>query len=132
MSKYDDIIHLKRPISKRKKMSLSQRAAQFSPFAALTGHDAAIKETARLTSERVELDEQEIKILNEQLIYLKDHLPCIIKVTYFVPDEFKDGGTYHTIENTLLKIDEVNNSLIFDHQLRLSIYDIIKIDFDLF
>lgn len=130
--KYNDIIHMSRPISKRKKMSLSQRAAQFSPFAALTGHDAAIKETARLTNERVELDEQEIKILNEKLFYLKEHLPYSIKVTYFIPDELKDGGMYHTIENTLLKIDEVNNLLIFDNHLRLSIYDIIKIDFDSF
>lgn len=129
--KYNDIIHMNRPISKRKKMPLSQRAAQFSPFAALTGHDDAIKETSRLTNERIELDEQEILKLNEKLFYLKQHLPCLIKVTYFIQDELKEGGTYQTIENTLLKIDEVNHLLIFDH-FKLSIYDIIKIEFDLF
>lgn len=128
MSKYNDIIHLQRPISKRKKMSLTQRAAQFSPFAALTGHDAAIKETARLTNERIELDEQKIKLLNEKIIYLKEYLPHMIKVTYFIPDEYKDGGSYETIISNLLKIDEFNNLLILDNQLKLSIYDIIEID----
>ena len=83
MSKYEDIIHLNRPLSKKKKMSLIQRAAQFSPFAALTGHNEAIKETARLTNERIELDEQEIILLNEKLQYLKEHLPYTIKITYF-------------------------------------------------
>lgn len=128
MNKYDDIIHLNRPISKKKKMSYSQRAAQFSPFAALVGHDAAIKETARLTNEKVELDEQEIKILNEKLIYLKEHCPLPIKVTYFIPDETKDGGSYETMISNLLKIDEFNDLLILENQLKLSIYDIIEID----
>ena len=93
MNKYEDIIHLNRPFSKKKKMSLSQRAAQFSPFAALIGHDEAIKETARLTSERIELDEQQIQTLNEKLCYIKEHNPILIKVTYFIPDNLKDGGS---------------------------------------
>ena len=82
--KYEDIIYLPHPTStKHPRMSLYDRAAQFSPFAALTGHSDAIKETARLTSERIELDEQEIIKLNEQIIYLKQHLPHLITVTYF-------------------------------------------------
>ena len=99
MSKYEDIIHLNRPLSKKKKMSLIQRAAQFSPFAALTGHNEAIKETARLTNERIEWDEEEIILLNEKLQYLKEHLPNTIKITYFINDLYKDGGSYQTIQS---------------------------------
>ena len=128
MSKYQDMIHLERPISKRKKMSLTQRAAQFSPFAALTGHDQAIKETARLTSQRIELDEHKISKINEILIDLRNQLPCIIKVTYFIPDEFKDGGTYNTIIDRLIKIDENNCLLLFENHLKINFYDIIDIN----
>lgn len=128
MSNYQDIIHLERPVSKKKKMSLTQRAAQFSPFAALVGHDSAIKETARFTEDKIELDEQKINQLNEKLIYLNKHLPCEIKITYFVPDQLKNGGSYHTIKSILLKIDEIDHLLILENKTKINIYDIIDIN----
>ena len=103
--KYSDIINKSRPVSYRhKKMSNYERAAQFSPFAALTGYDDAIVETARLTDSRIEPDEAAINILNEKFAILREMLnnktydvsdtSCKVTVTYFVQDELKEGGHY--------------------------------------
>ena len=116
--KYDDIIHLQRPVSgKHPPMSMADRAAQFSPFAALTGHGEAVKETARLTGTRVELDEYETEILRGKLQYLSncveswnaagrlaDERPAVA-ITYFVPDLLKEGGEYVTVSGPVKKID---------------------------
>ena len=96
---YDDIINLPHPVSKNHpQMPLRDRAAQFAPFAALTGHDAAIKETARLTDERLELSEEAIAQLNERINIIRNNIGIEqkISITYFIPDEKKAGGSYVT------------------------------------
>ena len=101
MENYDDIINLKRPVSKHPKMSLYQRSAQFAPFAALTGYEGQVKETARQTYKKIELDE-EIKLkldLKIQIIQEMLHNNPEIEITYYVPDKIKDGGKYETIKN---------------------------------
>ena len=95
MSEYDDIIHLPHHVSRiHPQMSMEDRAAQFSPFAALTGYDAAIVETARLTAQRVELDEYERQALNKKLQFISEHLNehPKVSITCFVPDARKEGG----------------------------------------
>ena len=127
---YDDIIHLPHHRSKKHApMPIIDRAAQFSPFAALTGHDAAIKETARLTDRKIELDEYEIAILDEKLQQIKEKLPMNpeITVTYFQPDVRKDGGEYRTISGKVKKMDEYAKSIIMENEIRLPIEDIIEL-----
>ena len=110
--KYDDIISLPHHVSKKHpQMSLHDRAAQFSPFAALTGHKAAINETARLTDEKQILSEDVIAKLNEQLNLIKENIGTnpIVTITYFVPDDKKSGGAYISYTGVVKKIDEVQS-----------------------
>ncbi|MCM1543174.1 MAG: YolD-like family protein [Blautia sp.] len=114
--KYDDIIDLPHPVSTRHpQMPLADRAAQFSPFAALTGHEAAIREAARLTDAFVELDEDRKRELDEQLQLLKEEesQEPEIEVTYFRPDLKKSGGSYVTVRGQVKKIDEYNRRIHF-------------------
>lgn len=113
---YDDIINLPHPVSKRHpQMSLANRAAQFSPFAALTGHEAAILETARLTESFIELDEDRKENLDRQLRIIMENLEkkpeC--EIIYFQPDGKKNGGSYATICGRIKKIDESERRIIF-------------------
>ncbi len=115
MNKYEDIINL--PYKKsatRSHMSIQDRAAQFAPFAALTGHDAAIKETARLTSSKIILDEYEIEQLNRKIIALKEkeNENPDISVTYFVPDLKKQGGEYITVSGSLKQIRDTEQTIV--------------------
>jgi len=110
MANYDDILHLSRPISQRHaKMPLSDRAAQFSPFAALTGYDGIIAETGRLTQRYVDLDENAIEELNKRLRTLAQRMDSrpTATVTYYQPDAHKDGGSYVTKTGTVKKLDTV-------------------------
>lgn len=94
---YEDIIHLSHPRStKHPPMSIHDRAAQFSPFAALTGHEDAIEETARRTDFQIELEEDEKERINERLQFMQEHLgeDLEVRITYFLPDEKKAGGRY--------------------------------------
>lgn len=130
MMKYDDIIDLPHHRSKKHaQMPLGDRAAQFSPFAALTGHEAAIKETARLTDRKIELDEYEIAALDEILQTIKEKLSenPEITVTYFEPDMRKDGGKYATVTGNVKKMDEYTKCLIMNNGIRIRIEDIIEI-----
>lgn len=104
-------------------MSQSNRAAQFAPFAALTGHDASIREAARLTDKKIELDDKSQEILNMKLNLLKEHLKerPEITVTYFVPDTKKDGGAYVEYSGTIRVIDEIENTLIFTDRTTIAI-----------
>ena len=100
---YEDIINLPHPVSKNHpQMSLRDRAAQFAPFAALTGHDAAIKEAVRLTDERLELSEEVIAQLNEKINIIRNNIGIEqnVSITYFVPDAKKAGGSYVTYSGT--------------------------------
>jgi hypothetical protein len=132
---YDDIIHLPHHVSTtRPHMSAIDRAAQFSPFAALTGYDAAIKETARLTDERIELDEYRKDILSDKLQIIadriKEHLE--IAITYFQPDEKKNGGTYVTAIGTVKKIDEYERIVVMMDSTTIPIDEIISIEGQIF
>lgn len=108
---YDDIINLPHPVSERHaRMSMHDRAAQFSPFAALTGYDAAVKETARLTDTRIELTEEERAILDAKLRKVIETKETVC-ITYFVPDERKNGGAYVRAVGQVKKIDSVNGTV---------------------
>ena len=132
---YDDIINLPHHVSTtRAHMSDINRAAQFSPFAALTGYDAAIKETGRLTDERVELDEYTKEHLNDRLQIIADQLKehPEISVTYFQPDEKKDGGAYVTASGTVKKIDIYERIVLMTDDTTIPIYEIISIEGQIF
>ena len=112
---YDDIINLPHHVSStRPQMSMIDRAAQFSPFAALTGYDAAIKETGRLTDERIEMDEESFKVLNIKFQILHDHMDEEPEVTfvYFKPDERKAGGAYLRQTGVVKKIQEFERQIV--------------------
>lgn len=130
-TKYDDIINLPHHVSAiRPHMPVSDRAAQFSPFAALTGHDAAIKETARLTEQRVELDENSKCILNEKLQMIAENLQkqSIVTITYFLPDDRKEGGAYVNVTGSVKKIDEYNRRIIMCDGTMISMNEIVYLD----
>ena len=112
---YTDILNLPHPTSKKHpRMTRTARAAQFAPFAALTGYNEAVKETARLTDEQLELDDTEKAQLNEKLQLLHQHLPrqLPITITFFIPDTKKAGGSYQTITGPVKKIQEYERRLI--------------------
>ena len=127
---YDDIISLPHPEPRtHPRMSLHDRAAQFSPFAALTGHSAAIAETGRLTDSRITLDESEMARVDAALQRLRELLPQepVASITYFVPDERKAGGSYQTITGTARRIDTVNGILLLTDRREVPIADIFDI-----
>ena len=127
---YDDIIALPHPEPRtHPRMSLHDRAAQFSPFAALTGHSAAIAETGRLTDSRVTLDESEMARVDAALQRLRELLPQApaVSITYFVPDERKAGGSYQTVTGTARRIDTVNGVLLLTDRCEVPIADIFDI-----
>ena len=133
--KYSSILNLPHHVSKnRPQMGMYQRAAQFAPFAALTGHNAAIDETARLTDTRVELSESECVSLNSRIALLRAHLyNCpIVSVTYFVPDSFKEGGSYTSHTGVIKRIDDFEQTLIFEDGNCVPIKEVIDIKSDLF
>ena len=115
MELYDDIINLPHHVSKsHAPMSMMNRAAQFAPFAALTGHSAAIEETARLTDEQQELAEEDSDALNQKMVYLREVINehPTITITYFEPDKKKAGGKYKSIEGQLKNIEDYNQSIV--------------------
>ena len=127
---YDDIIALPHPEPRtHPRMSLHDRAAQFSPFAALTGHSAAIAETGRLTDSRITLDESEMARVDAELQRLQELLPRrpTVSITYFVPDERKAGGSYQTITGKVKRIDTVNGVLLLTDRREIPIADIFDI-----
>ena len=133
--KYDDIIRLPHHISVRHPhMSMQDRAAQFSPFAALTGHEEAIKETERLTQDWRELDEDSKAILDEQLQMIKEKLSERPEVTftYFEPDERKQGGSYRIITGNVKKIDEYGHRILLEDGTALMVEYLRSMEGDLF
>ena len=127
---YDDIINLPHPVSKKHpQMPLRDRAAQFAPFAALTGHDAAIKETARLTDERLELSEEVIAQLNEKINIIRNNIGIEqnVSITYFIPDAKKAGGTYFVCSGVVKKVDEYAHAIIMTDQTVIPVEQISDI-----
>ena len=132
---YEDIINLPHHVSPaRPRMSMSDRAAQFSPFAALSGFEDAIHETARLTGRKIELDENAKAILDEKLRLLaetiEDHPRAAI--TYFLPDKKKSGGEYITAAGNVKKIDSAQREVVMLDGTRIPVDDILDIAGDLF
>ena len=121
---YEDIIDMPHHVSKRHpQMSMYNRAAQFASFAALTGHDSAVKETARLTDSEIELSESEADVLNRKLDYvLKNINECVpVEIVYFEPDKKKDGGYYKTKAGVVKKADLVTGVLELNDGSRILI-----------
>lgn len=112
-------------------MSIEDRAAQFSPFAAVVGYDDAVEETARYTDSMVELSEDEIVLLNGALAKLRESIDKKpqIRVTYFVPDAKKDGGEYVSKTGIVKRIDEYENVLIFTDGDKVAVSSVIKVEF---
>lgn len=132
---YDDIIGMPHHQSAtRVHMSNHDRAAQFAPFAALTGYDTSIKETARLTEEKIDLDESEKEVLNEKLQIIRDNTDtdAEVTITYFLPDEKKAGGTYVSYTGCVKKIDEYARTLIMADKTIIPVEQIIGIESELF
>lgn len=132
---YEDIINLPRYEPKNHvRMPLESRAAQFAPFAALTGYEDAVKETARLTDKRIEIDEELKIILNDKLQVLIGYVKNNprVTVTYFVKDKNKEGGKYITIDGNIKKIDIDKNLIILLDKTIISIDDVINITGDIF
>lgn len=128
---YNEIERLSRPqYDDFPPMSMSDRAAQFSPFAALVGYDAAVDETARLTDSRAELSEDEIEALNEGLNRLLDMLgeQPVVRVTYFIPDERKSGGRYADKVGTVRIYDSYFNELVFTDDVRIAVADMYAVE----
>ena len=135
MDNYDDIINLPRHVSKKHpRMSAEERAAQFSPFAALTGYGDAVKEAARLTDERIELDEESKALIDARLRIIAEHIKerPAVSITYFKPDEKKSGGKYVTHVGAVRRIDEYALAVITVDKTAIPIEDIAAIDGEIF
>lgn len=133
--KYTHIIDLPHHVSKvRPQMTMYQRAAQFAPFAALTGHSAAISETARLTDKKIELSDNECELLNQKIMLLLAHLNehPYVSITYFIPDTHKEGDRYATHTGTIRSWEEYEQRLTFDDGVQLKANVIIDIKGELF
>jgi hypothetical protein len=129
---YDDIIHLPHHVSQNHpQMPLRDRAAQFAPFAALTGYEAAVGETARQTTERRELDAQEVAGLNRRLTDLAARLKDRPKVTieYFVPDERKAGGAYVSVTGAVRNISISERLLVMENGTAIPMDDIVTVKY---
>lgn len=129
MGKYDDMINLPRPEPVRARMDELSRAAQFAPFAALTGYDEAVGETARLVDEKIELSEDERAYLDEQTKKIREIPEREIAVTYFIADKRKSGGAYLTARGFVKKIDEIERVLVLTSGEEIPLDDIFDIDF---
>ena len=135
MGAYDSIINLPHHVSTtRPKMSLLDRAAQFAPFSALNGYDDAVKETARLTDGEAVLDDGQIAWLNERLMILSENTPTDtdVEITYFIPDEKKDGGKYLTVAGNVKKILEFEGLVIMKSGEKIPVGRITSIEGELF
>lgn len=136
---YEDIVGIERHISKNHpEIPVSDRAARFSPFAAISGYEDMVKEAARVTEKRIELDENAIELLNEKLqmiLEFIDEKPSV-SVTYFEPDKKKEGGSYLTAAGRVIMIDDYSRTLVLQmseqEQRKIVIDDIYDITGDLF
>ena len=133
-NRYDEIINLPHHVSKtRPQMPMSDRAAQFAPFAALTGYDSAIKETGRLTDERIELDEEALTALDMKYQLLMDAFDDApeVTITYFQPDERKAGGKYVSAVGAVKKIDDFERRITMQDGAKIPMDDVLSIEGEL-
>lgn len=132
---YEDIINLEHHTSKKHpNMSITDRAAQFSPFAALTGHEEALKETERLTDYKIELEDELKDRLDEKIKIIIDKIEQKpeITITYYIPDEKKSGGKYAEETGCIVKIDSINGNIYMDNGKKIKVEDIIDLDSNIF
>ncbi len=128
--KYADIIHLPHHVSStRPRMSIEERGAQFSPFAALTGYDGAVKETARLTDARMELTEGAKEELNATLCFALEQR-CPVSITYFVQDERKEGGRYETLSGRIKRADRNRGVILMESGDAVPLEDVCEIEIE--
>lgn len=130
---YDDMLNFPHPVSeKHPRMPILSRAAQFSPFAALTGYEAAVQETARLTDRKIELSEDEKVVLDGKLQMLAKQTSTdpTVAITYFQADGKKEGGTYRMITGTVKKIDGYERTILLTDGQKIPIFDILEIQLD--
>ena len=140
MNEYEDILHLPHPVSgTQPQMSMHDRAAQFSPFAALSGYEEAVAEEARLTDEKILLDEYEKQRIDEKLQKIRDDLQergkeekPRISVTYFLPDQRKAGGAYVTVTGQVKKMDTYKQQLLLTDGSAIPFQEIVELEGDLF
>ena len=129
MSKYDDIMNMDQPPLIRRRMLNQQRAAQFAPFAALTGYEEIIKETSRLVEPYRELDEQQQNELNHKLqAYLNEPVKEPILLIYFVPDMYKEGGHYIEESVVIIKMDELHQQILLEDGRKIPFVDVYDIN----
>lgn len=129
--KYENIIDMDRPISKaHMKMPLINRAAQFAPFAALTGYEEAIAETARYTNRKIDLSESELDRLDWKLNECLRNINTPIRLTYFEKDKFKEGGKYLSISGKIKNINDYDMTITLDSELYIKIDNIYDIEFE--
>jgi hypothetical protein len=132
---YRDIIEREHPTSLvHPRMPMEQRAAQFSPFAALTGYEDMVEETARLTQPRRELDENELERLDQRLRLLREHLGehPVVRVLYFAADARKQGGSYEAVSGQLLRMEEFPNALVLQGGRRIPVEDLYALEGEIF
>ena len=132
---YDDMIDLPHPSSKKHpRVSIRDRAAIFSPFAALSGHGAAIVETARLTDRRMELDEDTKEELDQKQAVLMEHIEeqPEVTVTWFQPDERKEGGAYLTVTGRLKKLDKIRRVLVLTDGTKILLANVVELESEYF
>lgn len=123
---YEDIVDLPRPISKKhRQASTEDRAARFSPFAAISGYEEMVREAARFTQPRIELDENRKAVLDERMRQSVGQTVCI---TYFEPDLKKEGGAYRTVSGMVMRIDEQERCLVLEDGRRIPIDEIFDIE----
>ena len=135
MQDYEDIIHLPHHVSETPpRMSRLNRAAKFSPFAALTGYGAAIQEAGRLTDRKIQLDEDSQAVLDRKLAILREQLSKRpeVTVTYFQPDGKKDGGAYASFSGQVKKIQDYEQLLVFTDGTQIPFSDILDLDGEMF
>ena len=132
---YEDIVDLPPHISKKHPQpTMLERAARFAPFAAITGYEEMVLEEARVTEERIELDEGTLAMLNEKLNIIHDSLDSepVIQITYFEPDKKKSGGAYISVTGTVKRIDEYERLVIMSDGKKILIDEIFGLESKLF
>ena len=132
---YEDIVNLPPHISKKHPQpTMLERAARFAPFAAITGYEEMVLEEARVTEERIELDEGTLAMLNEKLNIIHDSLDSepVVQITYFEPDKKKSGGAYISVTGTVKRIDEYERIVIMSDGKKIPIDEIFGLESKLF
>lgn len=125
---YEDIINLTAPTSQRHpRMSISQRAAQFSPFAALVGYSEAIKESSRLTDTKPQIDEEQKQQINQVLLEARDNKDKEYEITYFIKDPKKEGGKIQSFVCSIVKVDEMAKVVVLSNLQKVPIVDIVDL-----